>query len=124
MSVIVGMVCTTSPIDDGFDDEESSRCDRLKRPAGVDAALLLRLCALLARGCPAPPRHQHRVEARVVVHLELAIHLEIRAAGLAVGEQLVESPRSSRCSLSPRLSFDDARCASSRRCVPFAPSLP
>ena len=29
--------------------------------------------------------HQHRVEARVVVHLELAVDLEVRAAGGGVG---------------------------------------
>ena len=37
-------------------------------------------------------RHQRGVEARVVVHLELAIDLEVRAALAAVGQQRVQAP--------------------------------
>ena len=51
----------------------------MQRPGPSAATLLLSL------------GHQRRVEARVVVHLELPVHLEMRSTGLRVGDQRIEA---------------------------------
>src|SRR5688500_9960508 len=75
MSCTTGSACTTSPIDDVL--MISTRMRASPRRCSTAALLLL--------------GDQRRVEARIVVHLELAVHLEVRAAGGAVGQQRVEA---------------------------------
>ena len=64
-------------------------------------------------------RHQRRVEARVVVHLELAVDLEVRAAGAAVGQQRVEAGGQIGALLVQPLELGRARAA--MRLVDVAP---
>ena len=69
MSVTTGIACTTSPI-----DEVLTIRSRTRRSGLAWRSL-----------------HQRRVEARVVVHLELAVDLEVGAAGRGVGQQRVQA---------------------------------
>ena len=56
-------------------------------------------------------RHQRRVETRVVVHLELAVDLEVRAPGAAIGQQRVEASREIGALLVQPLQLARARLA-------------
>src|SRR4029079_1055400 len=92
MSCTTGNACTTSPIDDVLTIKT-----RISSPARPMCLLLL--------------RHQRRVETRVVVHLELAVDLEVRAPGAAIGQQRVEASREIGALLVQALQLARARLA-------------
>jgi hypothetical protein len=99
MSLTAGSACTTSPIDEVL--TISSAC--VGTPVTFSAHGL-------------PSRHQRRVEARVVVHLELAVDLEVGAAGRASASSASRQPaRSWRCSCSRASLTRLARGAPRRR---------